>query len=421
MPGLAARVAAAGLLAGVLDLGRSLADQEPGLAALQPAERARAQAQAALVLRHLQKIDAFLAGFLARKAPAIAMNALRIAVAEVHLDGVPPHAAVDGAVRVVRTGRDGHRLAGFVNAVARRAAEAGQDWVETPEGGLPAWLARPLEAAWGAEARAAIETAHRERPPTDLTLKSPDEAARWAEALGATLLPTGSLRLTGWPQVSGLAGYDTGDWWVQDAAAALPVRLLGPLAGRTALDLCAAPGGKTLQLAAAGAAVTALDVSETRLKRLHANLSRTGLAAEVVAADARFWSPGRLFDTVLLDAPCTATGTIRRHPDLPWLGEGRDVAPFVEAQAALLQRAWEWVAPGGRLVYCVCSLFPDEGEAQAAAFAAETGARIVQPDVTALGVPAAWVDAAGGLRLRPDFWPENGGLDGFYAVAFARD
>lgn len=346
VPGLAARVAAAGLLAGVLDAGRSLADQEPGLGALAPAERARAQTLAALVLRHLPRIDALLAGFLARKAPAPAMNALRIVVAEVHLDGVPPHAAVDGAVRGVRAGRDGHRIAGFVNAVARRAAEAGALWAETPEGGLPPWLAQPIEAAWGTPARAAIEAAHRERPPTDLTLKAPADAVRWREALGATLLPTGSLRLTGWPQVSGLAGYETGDWWVQDAAAALPVRLFGALAGRTALDLCAAPGGKTLQLAAAGAAVTAVDASEARLKRLGANLSRTGLTAEVVAADALLWAPGQAFDAVLLDAPCTATGTIRRHPDLPWLGAGREVAPFARLQAALLRRAWDWVAPG---------------------------------------------------------------------------
>ena len=232
------------------------------------------------------------------------------------------------------------------------------------------------------------------------------------------MLPTGSLRLPGRAQVSALPGYAEGAWWVQDAAAAVPVRLFGDLAGRTALDLCAAPGGKTLQLAAAGAAVTALDASEARLRRLRENLGRTGLAAEVVAADALAWEPGRRFDAVLVDAPCSATGTIRRHPDLPYLRTGRELGPLVALQAALLRRAWDWVAPGGRLVYCVCSLLPAEGEEQVARFLA------AMPDARVGGAgrgrarawSPGWIDAAGGLRLRPDFWPERGGMDGFYAV-----
>ena len=420
-PGLAARRAAAALVTGVLEAGRSLDDQEPVLARLAPPERARARTLAAATLRHLGRIDALLAGFLARRPPPPAMQALRLATAELHLDAVPAHAAVDGAVRLVRSGPGGARLAGLVNAVARRVADGGASlWEATPEAGLPDWLAGPLDAAWGPEARRAIEAAQRLRPPIDLTLARPDEAGRWAAALAAERLPTGSLRLAGWPQVSGLPGYAEGAWWVQDAAAALPARLFGPLAGRSALDLCAAPGGKTMQLAAAGATVVAVDASEARTGRLRANLARTGLAAETVVADALAWEPGRSFEAVLLDAPCTATGTIRRHPDLPWLAAGRDLGRLAEQQAALLRRAWGWVAPGGRLVYCVCSLLPDEGEAQAARFLAETpDARAVPPD-PALGIEPGWVDAIGGLRTRPDHWPERGGLDGFYAIAFDR-
>jgi len=420
-PGLAARRAAAALIAGVLEAGRSLDDQEAVLARLAPAERARARALATGTLRHLGRIDALLAGFLTRKPPRPAMQALRLAVAELHLDGVPAHAAVDGAVRLVRSGPGGTRLAGLVNAVARRVADGGAAlWAATPEAGLPDWLAGPLDAAWGPEARRAMEAAQRVRPPVDLTLKRPEETERWAAALGAARLPTGSLRLAGWPQVSGLPGYAEGAWWVQDAAAGLPARLLSPLAGRSALDLCAAPGGKTMQLAAAGAAVVAVDASEARVGRLRENLGRTGLAAETVVADALTWEPGRRFEAVLLDAPCTATGTIRRHPDLPWLAAGRDISRLAELQAALLRRAWTWVAPDGRLVFCVCSLLPEEGETQAARFLAGTPeARVVRPDPS-LGIEPGWIDAAGGLRTRPDSWPDRGGLDGFYAVCFER-
>ncbi len=257
VPGLAARQAAATLLRGVLDDGRTLAEQtgERGpLARLVPGERARAQALASGTLRHLGRVDALLDRFLDRRPPAPALAALRLAVAEVHLDGIPAHAAVDGAVRLVRGAKGGDRLAGLVNAVARRAASAGAAaWEAAPEAPLPEWIAAPLAAAWGADAAAAIAEAQRHPAPLDLTLRRPEEAVAWAERLEAELLPTGSLRVPGRPRVSTLPGFDTGDWWVQDAAAAVPVRLLGDVRGRSALDLCAAPGGKTLQLAALAA------------------------------------------------------------------------------------------------------------------------------------------------------------------------
>jgi 16S rRNA (cytosine967-C5)-methyltransferase len=208
---------------------------------------------------------------------------------------------------------------------------------------------------------------------------------------------------------------------VQDAAAALPARLLGDLAGQDTLDLCAAPGGKTLQLAAAGARVTALDLSGPRMQRVAENLARCGLAAELVVADARDWQPGRRFDAVLVDAPCSATGTIRRHPDLPFIRTGQDLAPLLELQARLLDRAWDWLAPGGRLVFCTCSLLPAEGEEQVARFrAAQPAAEPVRPDPGSLGIAPEWLDATGALRLRPDFWPDLGGMDGFYAACLRK-
>ncbi len=425
VPGLAARQAAAALLAGVLERGRSLAEQTEAadgpLARLAPAERARAQALATGTLRHLGRIDAVLGRFLQRQPPPPARNALRLAVAELNLDAVPAHAAVDGAVRLASAGK-GQHLKGMVNAVARRVAEGGPAlWEAASEAPLPDWLAGPVAAAWGAEAVTAIAAAHQRGAPIDLTPKRPEESEALATALGAERLPTGSLRLAGRPQVSSLPGYDAGAWWVQDAAAALPARLLGPLTGKRALDVCAAPGGKTLQLAALGAEVTALDSSAQRLERLHANLTRTGLPARVVVADALTWTPEARFDAVLVDAPCSATGTIRRHPDLPYLRTGRDLAPLLALQAALLNLAWNWLSPGGRLVYCVCSLLPAEGEEQLARFVAATpGARIVPPDPAALGLEPAWADANGGLRLRPDFWPGRGGMDGFYAACLAK-
>jgi len=422
-PGVAARAAAAALVSGVLEDGRSLAEQAEGraLGGLAGPDRARAQALAATVLRRLGRIDATLAPLLRKPPPPLARQALRIAVAELRIDGVPPHAAVDAAVRLVRGEARTRALAGLVNAVARRAAADPGLWEAAPEAGLPDWLDGPVRAAWGGAAAEAVAAAHLRPAPLDLTPREAASASGLAEALGAEVLPTGSLRRAAGAQVSALPGFAEGAWWVQDAAAALPARMLGPVAGSRVLDLCAAPGGKTLQLAAAGAAVTAVDLSEARLGRLRENLARCGLAAEVVAADALDWRPDGRFDAILLDAPCSASGTIRRHPDLPHLREGRDLAPLLALQARLLERAWDWLAPGGRLVYAVCSLLPVEGEDRAAAFLAThpDAARAPVAAGTA-GIPQEWIDGAGALRTRPDFWAARGGVDGFYAVAIER-
>ncbi len=422
-PGLPARIAASSLLAGVLDRGQRLSDQtaDPALAALAGPEKARAQRLASATLRHLGRIDAVLAPHLRKTPPPAARNALRLAVAELFVDDVPPHAAVDAAVRLARTDPKGRHLSGLVNAVARRVAEAPGAWADAAEAALPEWLDGPVRDAWGDAAADGVRDAHMRPAPLDLTLRDPGQAARWAAGLEAEILPTGSLRRAAGGQVSALPGFDEGAWWVQDAGAALPARMLEAGPGMRVLDLCAAPGGKTLQLAAAGAEVTALDVSAPRLRRLEENLARTGLGARIVAADALGWTPAAPFDAILLDAPCSASGTIRRHPDLPHLRDGRELDGLTALQSTLLARAWTWLRPGGRLVYATCSLLPAEGEEIVAAFcAAQPEAARTLVDSDRLGIPADWIDTDGALRLRPDFWSDRGGIDGFFAAILDR-
>ena len=282
---------------------------------------------------------------------------------------------------------------------------------------LPKWLRGPLVEAYSPEIVAAMEAAHFRGAPIDVTLKSGSVPAENTPV--GTLLPTGSVRLSDPGQVSALPGYDAGDWWVQDAAAALPARILAPQPGEKILDMCAAPGGKTLQLAAAGADVTALDISDSRLARVRENLARTGLTAKVVAQDA-LDHQGK-YDAILLDAPCSATGTIRRHPDLPHAKDGSDFLSLIELQARMIDHALTLLNPGGRLVFCTCSLLPDEGECQVDE--ALTRHKTLKTDPGALDIPGvdpAWKTEEGGLRLRPDYWPDQGGMDGFYIACLRR-
>ncbi len=416
------------MLAAVLDGGRSLdaAKADAAAGALPPSDRARAGDLAAATLRWLRPIDALLAGLMRQPiAPsaALARDALRLVAAEVGAMGAPAHAAVDAAVRLAKADRRAAPLAGLVNAVARRAAEAAPQALADPAAplaALPEWLARRLRKAWGGAGAASLAAALVRDAALDLTPRDPAEVDRWAGALSAERLPTGSLRLSRPGQLTALPGYAEGAWWAQDAASALPARLLGDVAGLRALDLCAAPGGKTLQLAAAGAQVTALDASAQRLGRLRENLARTGLSADVVCADALDWRPAEAFPAVLLDAPCTATGTARRHPDILHLRREADVAQMVALQDRLLDAAWAMVAPGGRLVFCTCSLLPEEGEARARAFLARTADAVGLPlGPDELGEPAL-VGPGGWLRARPDLWPDRGGMDGFFAARFAK-
>jgi len=292
----------------------------------------------------------------------------------------------------------------MVNAVLRKVSGAGETWAALQPQKMPAWLRTPVVDAWGEDVARAIEAAHEAGAHLDLTPKG--------ETPGE-VLPTGSHRLPAGAQVSALPGYDKGDWWVQDAAAALAVWVLEPQPGEVIADLCAAPGGKTLQLAAAGTEVTAIDISEMRLARVADNLSRCGLSAGLVAADALAWRPDQPLDAVLLDAPCSATGTIRRHPELPRIRDGAGLADLTALQAQLIDHALGLLKPGGRLVYATCSLLPAEGEEQLSAALARHPGLMVEPPC-APGIDPGWITAQGALRLRPDLWPERGGMDGFF-------
>ena len=330
---------------------------------------------------------------------------LRLAVIERAL-GSPAHGVVNAAVEIVRGAKRTAHLSGLVNAVLRALPEA-DVLAGLPAQKLPRWLRQPLVHGWGREVVTAIEGVQAGEPPLDLTLRAGFPAPE------GELLPTGSLRLIAPGQVSTLPGYAEGGWWVQDAAAAMPARMLGAGPGERVLDLCAAPGGKTLQLASAGAKVTALDISGPRMARLEANLKRTGLQADCVVADALQWQPEAPFDAILLDAPCSATGTIRRHPDLPFVKDGSEVAGLAALQSALIDRALGWLKPGGRLVFATCSLLAEEGEAQlVAALSRHPGLMVERP--TLAGIDEGWWTPEGGLRLRPDYWADRGGMDGFF-------
>jgi 16S rRNA (cytosine967-C5)-methyltransferase len=407
--GVAARATAVAILDGVLGEGRMLSDlAETGLP---PGDRARALRLASDVLRHVEAVDKVLSRHLRKAPPLTVQNVLRLAVVERAM-GAASHGVVNAAVEIVRQGKRTAHLAGLVNAVLRGLPESGL-LERLPPQRMPRWLRQPLVHIHGREVVTAIEAVQAKEPPLDITLRAGFPAPE------GEILPTGSLRLTNPGQVSALAGFAEGGWWVQDAAAALPARLLGAAAGERVLDLCAAPGGKTLQLAATGAEVTSLDISSTRMARLEANLARMGLAARLVVADALHWEPEQAFDAILLDAPCSATGTIRRHPDLPFVKDGSELAGLVELQSRLIDRALGWLKPGGRLVFATCSLLRDEGEDQlAAALSRHPGLRVEAIDLP--GVPQDWWTEGGGLRVRPDYWAERGGIDGFFMARVTR-
>jgi 16S rRNA (cytosine967-C5)-methyltransferase len=378
---------------------------------LEPADRARAQRLALDTLRGMERADRLLERHLRKNPPLTVRNMLRLATVEICMGG-DAHGVVNEAVQIVGQDKRTGALKGLVNAVLRKiAAEGPAAWSKLRVPRLPKWLRAPLVEAYGAAVVAEMEAVQFATPPLDLTARL-DPVALAAD-VGGLLLPTGSVRLGAAGQVTALPGYDSGAWWVQDAAAAIPARVLAAQPGERVLDMCAAPGGKTMQLAAAGAEVTALDLSETRMARVAANLERTGLQARLVVGDA-LEHEGQ-YDAILLDAPCSATGTIRRHPDLPHAKDGSDFGDLFDLQARMLDHALGLLKPGGRLVYCTCSLLPDEGEVQVdEALERHDGLR-VDPDALNLpGIDKDWITSEGGLRLRPDFWADQGGMDGFY-------
>jgi len=333
---------------------------------------------------------------------------------------VPAHAVVSQQLDLLG---QKSRFRGLCNAVLRRIDTEGADLLQAVDRtrfATPGWLWRRWVKAYGDHATRDLAEAHLQSPPPlDLTVKS--DVAGWAEKLDGTALANGTVRLTGHNAIDTLPGYADGDWWVQDVAATLPALMLGEVDGKRVIDVCAAPGGKTAQLASAGAEVTALDRSETRLDRLKQNLERLGLAAECITADATEWAPPAAFDAVLLDAPCSATGTMRRHPDLGWTKNHKDVASLTDIQAALLDRLCDLIRPGGTAVYCVCSLEPEEGEEQIAAFLQRNTEFDLSPiQAEEIGGFANAITEQGTLRTLPSMLSDRGGMDGFFAARLIR-
>ena len=431
VPGLAARRIAADILDGVLRRRIALDEQlsgkaaHPGLVALADRDRALMRRIAATVLRRLGTLRHLLGGFLDKGFPADAPRVetiLLIGAAQILWLEVPDHAAVDLSVRLAQADRRAARYAGLINAVLRRVAQGRSADVIEASRDTPKWLLARWHKHYGADTAHAIAAANGHEPALDLTVKADPES--WAERLRGRALPTGTVRTLAQGAISLLPGFREGAWWVQDAAASLPARLIGDVGGKAVADLCAAPGGKTAQLAFAGAQATAIDRSPARLNRLRENLVRLGLQAETVAADALEWQGGP-FDAVLLDAPCSATGTIRRHPDIPWLKSEADIAALTSLQQRLLDRAIDLLKPGAILVYCVCSLEPEESEHQIAALLARDH-RVARAPVAAQEVAghAEFLNADGDLRTLPQQLPDPdprwGGLDGFYAARLTR-
>jgi 16S rRNA (cytosine967-C5)-methyltransferase len=401
IPGLPARTAALRLTDAVLRRGETL--EQAGPNALQgirsDADRALARALASEALRWLTDLDAMIDSATQQRLAddTKARSVLRLMLAGWLRLETPPHAVIATGLPLLTGGP--RRLAhGVFSTLVKQGAH------------LPAapTLPEAVTLRWGERAES-IAAALAQPPPLDLTLRDPNETARLAEELGGTSLIPGHIRLPRGEAIERLAGFREGAWWVQDLAASLPARLLGAGEGRTVLDLCAAPGGKTLQLAAAGWRVTALDASAKRLERLDENLARCGLTAEIVKADALDWASDARFDAVLLDAPCTATGTCRRHPDVLHRIGARHIAEMAELQASLLERAGQWLKPGGRLVYAVCSLEGEEGAGQA-------GLVSLTPDpILAAELPDGLSPSPEGwLQTSPDLLANVGGLDGFF-------
>jgi 16S rRNA (cytosine967-C5)-methyltransferase len=425
---LAARQAALAILSDVLRKKRSLdaaAADAQRAAKLDARDAGFARTIAATSLRHFGQLEALIRALVPKAPqPHKAGPTLEILIAgacELLFLNVAPHAAVDAANRLAQADNKAVHFKGLINAVLRRISREGAGVVagqDAPTLNAPDWLWPRWVAHYGEETARAIAAAHLVIPPLDLTLKTPDDP--YADIQGARLLAPGRLRLSHAGRIEELAGFAEGRWWVQDFAASLPVRLFGDVSGKAAIDLCAAPGGKTAQLAAQGARVTALDVSSERLPRVRENLDRLNLTAELVVGDARDWRPREPAALVFLDAPCTATGTIRRHPDLPWSKGAADLIACESLQSELLDAAAEMTAPDGMLVYAVCSLEPEEGEEQIASLLRRRTDFVRVPVLAEDMFNPAFISADGDLKTLPCTWADKGGMDGFYAARLKR-
>jgi 16S rRNA (cytosine967-C5)-methyltransferase len=425
------RRAAVQLLSSIVDEGRSLdarlESEDSPFASLEPQDRSFARAIVSMALRRRGQISAALDGLMQRKLPARSgslQTILKVTAAQILFLEVPDHAAVATALELADGDPKARHFKPLANGVLRNLARqrdailAGQDAARL---NTPDWLWQRWSDAFGDDAAKAMAETHLSEPPLDITVKT--DAPAWAERLGGVALPTGTVRLKARGRIEALAGYDEGSWWVQDFAAALPARFLGDVRGRRVLDLCAAPGGKTAQLASAGAIVTAVDVSDTRMRRLKANLGRLHLEADCVVADATTFQSDVAYDAVLVDAPCSATGTIRRHPDIPWVKTEADLRALVAAQHKLIANAISLARPGAPIVFATCSLQPEEGKEQAN-WALAGHPISLSPIMAgeAIGVEDRWI-SQGWLRTLPSFSPDlnvGGGMDGFFAARFVR-
>ncbi len=426
-PGFAARKAAVAILSDVLRRKRPLdiaASDALVEANLPPRDAGFARAIATTSLRRFGQLEALIRGFVPKSPPphkaGPTLEILMAGACELLFLGVAPHAAVDAANRLAQADTKAVHFKALINAVLRRVTKEGEAAIAAQDASVlntPDWLWPRWVANYGEETARAIAAAHLPVPPLDLTRKSPDDPS--TDLIGEQLAP-GRVRLKDAGRIEELPGFHEGHWWVQDFAASLPVRLLGDIQGKTVIDLCAAPGGKTAQLAAAGAKVTAVDVSSDRLAVIGENLARLKLSAELVVADVRDWRPPALASCVLLDAPCTSTGTIRRHPDLPWLKTAADLSICENLQRDLLDAAAEMTGEGGTLVYAVCSLEPEEGEEQVAAFLRRRSEFARDPVKPEEIFDVRFVSPAGNLKTLPFYWSERGGMDGFYAARLRR-
>jgi 16S rRNA (cytosine967-C5)-methyltransferase len=425
---LASRRVALEMLVACLDKGQFLDEvlaRHDGFAGLDPRDRAFVRLLLATTLRRLGEIDDVLRGLIDRPldgTKALAHQILRLGAAQLLFLGTPAHAAVDTSVRLVEEVHLPH-LKGLANAVLRRTAREGLALLgdrDPARLNAPQWLWESWSATYGETATRAIAAAHLIEAPLDFSARADRDF--WAGQLDGEVLPTGTIRRAAGGNITELPGFAEGAWWIQDAAAALPVRLFGDIAGKRVADLCAAPGGKTLQLCAAGAEVTAVDISARRLMRVNDNLARAGMKAELVTADVGKWTPAEKFDAILLDAPCSGTGTLRRHPDIAWLKDEEDVGRLSLTQDRLLLRALDFLKPGGQLVYAVCSLQEDEGLARIEALLARTsGLRRVPVQPNELPGLSEAITSEGDIRTLPSMWPERGGIDGFYVARLETD
>lgn len=422
-----ARMTALGALLHTLDRGRPLdtawaADRH--FSNLNPSDRAFAQMLAKTVLRRLGQIDELLQRFLEhplKPGASRIMHTLRLGTVQLVWLDTPPHAAVHSAVEMTKQMKM-EKFGGLVNAVLKKVAQEGKAIAEKQDAAklnTPRWLWQSWEKAYGPEVTRRIAETHLMEPPLDITVKSNPEG--WAEQLGGVVLPMGSVRLRDTRNITQLKGFAEGSWWVQDLAATIPARLLGDVTDKRVIDFCAAPGGKTAQLAAGGAKVSAVDRSKERIAMLKTNVHRLRLQAEYVTTDASKWLPAFAPDAILLDAPCSATGTLRRHPDVAWHRQASDIPRLVETQKTLLAHALEILKPGGKLVYSVCSLQPEEGERQIEQLLKERkGVSLTPINAADFGLPAECVTAKGEIRTLPCHLTELGGMDGFYAAVLVK-